>query len=134
MRLVTDTNILVRCSQGRASERVTFLLTNGAELLTTDRNVDELIGVLRGVFGFSEDHAVDKAVEVARPFGIVFAETYEGERSRALARLGLGGQSDWPVLAASLALNVAVWSEDTDFFGTGVPTWTTHNVRHIPAA
>lgn len=35
---------------------------------------------------------------------------------------------DWPVLAAALTLNAPVWTEDSDFFGLGVPTWTTANV------
>jgi predicted nucleic acid-binding protein len=36
---------------------------------------------------------------------------------------------DWPILAASLALKCPIWTEDMDFFGTGVPTWTTDRVE-----
>lgn len=35
---------------------------------------------------------------------------------------------DWPVLAAAMALNCLVWTEDQDFFGSGVATWTTQTV------
>jgi hypothetical protein len=35
---------------------------------------------------------------------------------------------DWPILAASLSLNCPIWTEDRDFFGTGVATWTTNNI------
>lgn len=35
---------------------------------------------------------------------------------------------DWPVVAAALALNCPIWTEDQDFFGVGVPTWTSARV------
>ena len=43
-------------------------------------------------------------------------------------RLRKRDPNDWPILAASLALNCPIWTEDTDFFGTGVATWTTDRV------
>ncbi len=41
---------------------------------------------------------------------------------------------DWPVLAAALALDCPIWTEDTDFFGYGVATWTTDRVGLAKAA
>jgi predicted nucleic acid-binding protein len=38
-------------------------------------------------------------------------------------------EDDWPVLATALALDCAIWTEDADFFGTGVATWTTDCVE-----
>ena len=35
---------------------------------------------------------------------------------------------DWPVLASALALDCPIWTEDQDFFGSGVATWTTNTV------
>ncbi|WP_255641375.1 PIN domain-containing protein [Isoptericola luteus] len=35
---------------------------------------------------------------------------------------------DWPILAVALMLECQVWTEDNDFFGTGVPIWTTDRV------
>ena len=32
---------------------------------------------------------------------------------------------DWPVVAAALAVGGAVWTNDKDFLGTGIATWTT---------
>lgn len=53
---------------------------------------------------------------------------YLSERDDALARIGRRDQQDWPILAAALVLNCPIWTEDQDFFGTGVPTWTTDRV------
>jgi len=38
-------------------------------------------------------------------------------------------ETDWPVLATALALACGVWTEDADFFGTGVAVWTTGRVE-----
>lgn len=35
---------------------------------------------------------------------------------------------DWPVVAAALAVGGAVWTNDKDFLGTGIATWTTETV------
>jgi predicted nucleic acid-binding protein len=45
-----------------------------------------------------------------------------------IARQRIRDVRDWPVLATALALNCPVWTEDQDFFGSGVATWTTDTV------
>ena len=37
--------------------------------------------------------------------------------------------NDWPVVASALALSAGVWTNDNDFLGTGVPTWTTETLQ-----
>ena len=44
------------------------------------------------------------------------------------ARQRIRDVRDWPVLATALALDCPVWTEDQDFFGSGVATWTTGTV------
>lgn len=45
-----------------------------------------------------------------------------------LVRAVLGQRVREPILACALALDCPVWTEDTDFFGAGVATWTTDRV------
>ncbi|HIW30402.1 MAG TPA: hypothetical protein H9987_10410 [Candidatus Luteococcus avicola] len=47
----------------------------------------------------------------------------------ALARIASRDEAVLPILAAALVLDCPVWTEDKDFFGTGVPTWTTDRVE-----
>ena len=46
-------------------------------------------------------------------------------RFERAARRRLEGrdEEDWPYLALALLLECPVWTEDTDFFGTGVAVW-----------
>ncbi len=56
-------------------------------------------------------------------------ETYGPFENEARLRLRGRDEDDWPVLAAALALSCPIWTEDTDFFGTGAAVWTTSRVE-----
>ena len=43
----------------------------------------------------------------------------------------LGTRTDWPIVAVALLLDFPIWTEDQDFFGAGVATWTTDRVEFI---
>ena len=127
--LLTDTNILLRVSQGRAMMRVESLRRRGVRLVTTDRNIFELQRILIRDFRLAEEDVTAEVDRVIAPFEIVSAQDYEHLRPDADARLREGGKSDWPALAAAMAFEGAIWSEDVDFFGVGVPVWSTQNVH-----
>lgn len=40
---------------------------------------------------------------------------------------------NWPTLALAMVLNAGMWTEDGDFFGCGLPTWTTQTLRSFIA-
>ena len=56
-------------------------------------------------------------------------EVYESVRAAALSRIESRDPDDWHVLAAALVIECPIWTEDQDFFGAGVPTWTTDRVE-----
>jgi predicted nucleic acid-binding protein len=37
--------------------------------------------------------------------------------------------SDWPVIALAMATGFPIWTQDQDFFGCGIATWTTDRVQ-----
>jgi predicted nucleic acid-binding protein len=61
--------------------------------------------------------------------GAVPDEVVDPYRETALKRIGRRDPMDWPFVAAALALNCPVWTEDHDFLGAGVPTWTTSGIE-----
>ncbi|GAB3712589.1 PIN domain-containing protein [Mariniluteicoccus flavus] len=68
------------------------------------------------------DHVEGIVRSVGEPF-------YLEARAEASARIEARDPRDWPILAVALTLDCPVWTEDQDFFGTGVPTWTTDRVE-----
>jgi predicted nucleic acid-binding protein len=56
-------------------------------------------------------------------------ERYLVSEAEARKRMNRRDPDDWSVLAAALALECPIWTEDRDFFGVGVPTWATDLVE-----
>jgi predicted nucleic acid-binding protein len=54
---------------------------------------------------------------------------YADFEEQARRRIGFRDINDWPVVALALSLDAAIWTEDADFFGSGLPTWTTETVE-----
>lgn len=61
--------------------------------------------------------------------GIVDRSLYEEYESSARERMISRDLDDWPIVATSLLLRCPVWTEDRDFFGSGISTWTTETVE-----
>jgi predicted nucleic acid-binding protein len=131
-RIVLDANILLRAVFGvkvRAllesyEDSVSFF---SPEICFEDarRYIPEL-GLRRAL------NAADGLVllhEIARIVEPVPDDLYEEQRDAAIARIGLRDMDDWPVVALALVLDCPIWTEDRDFFGSGVATWTTANVE-----
>jgi len=63
---------------------------------------------------------------LVEPIGPDLYSSFEAE---ARQRLRNRDEEDWPVLALALSLSCPIWTEDTDFFGTGVAVWTSDRVE-----
>jgi predicted nucleic acid-binding protein len=59
---------------------------------------------------------------------LVSKDVYCDFEGQARKRLSGRDPEDWPILAAALALGCPIWTEDTDFFGCGVATWTSSSI------
>jgi predicted nucleic acid-binding protein len=73
--------------------------------------------------GLATLEAVGQVVQVAD--ASIYSQFEEMARMRLVGR----DPEDWPVLAAALALGCPIWTEDKDFFGTGVAIWTSDRVE-----
>lgn len=135
--LVLDANILVRAVLGR---RVLALLLAYAtyvhflapELAFADVR-RHLPGILikRGLSTESVTRLVEQEVLGRLPVLITPAphESYANFEGRARRRLAGRDEADWPFVALAMRLGCPIWTEDQDFFGIGVPTWTTDRVE-----
>jgi predicted nucleic acid-binding protein len=56
-------------------------------------------------------------------------DQYAEFKAAALKRISSRDADDWPILASAMALDCPIWTEDRDFFGTGVATWTTDRIQ-----
>jgi predicted nucleic acid-binding protein len=54
---------------------------------------------------------------------------YASFEAEAIPRLIDQDPDDWPLIALALTLDCPLWTEDRDFFGTGIATWRTRTVE-----
>jgi predicted nucleic acid-binding protein len=54
---------------------------------------------------------------------------YRLHEQEAKNRIAMRDINDWSVVAVALMLDCPIWTEDNDFFGTGVATWTSDRVH-----
>lgn len=130
--IVMDANILIRAILGK---RVPLLLEQYCEhsrFFTAAVCYEEARRHLPNILekrGLSPEpflEAIELLELVVVPLDKEIYGTFEEE---AKQRIEARDVRDWPLLALSLALDCPVWTEDNDFFGTGVVTWHTQNVE-----
>jgi predicted nucleic acid-binding protein len=129
--LVLDANILIRAVLGT---RVRLLLTDNAEkvnFFTPDVAWQDARTWLPQILQKKHaDHAAMATLDALVPLieTVQFAQ-YSEYKVAAMQRIARRDADDWPILASAMLLNCPVWTEDQDFFGTGVATWTSDRVQ-----
>jgi predicted nucleic acid-binding protein len=73
--------------------------------------------------------ALDSLEQIADIVESVDQKLYGEYEVEARMRIVARDVNDWPIVAAALLLDCPIWTEDQDFFGCGVTTWTTNNVE-----
>jgi predicted nucleic acid-binding protein len=129
--LVIDANILVRAVLGTRVREIIETYAGQASFFVPEVAYDEAEEHLPGLV-VKRGGDPDKALRFLRSLrglvDLIGSEVYSDFESTARERLGDRDPEDWPILAAALAVGCPIWTEDTDFFGCGVPTWTTSRV------
>jgi predicted nucleic acid-binding protein len=139
MRLVIDTSVLVGellRARGRAR-----LADERLELFLPERMWGEArVELPRRIDAFTRRRGLDRQLgrrltsacldAVEANVTILDEAVYSALEDEARAR-SVRDQADWPVVASALALGAAIWTNDNDFLGTGVATWTTASLQAL---
>ena len=128
--IVLDANVLMRAVLGRRVARLREDFAPQVTFLAPDVAFDDVREHLATVLTKRGElralqASLDKLTALQTAVQVVDQAEYEAMKPAALARVGPRDPDDWPILACALLLNCPIWTEDRDFFGTGVATWTT---------
>lgn len=129
--IVVDANVLIRAVLGTRVPELLVAHAGSVAFIAPERAIAEVrehLPAVLGKRGFAADAiqaTTEKLDALERVVRIVPEDVYGEFKARALERIGGRDADDWPVLACALMVNCPVWTEDTDFFGTGVATWST---------
>ena len=129
-RLVLDANILIRACLGERVRRLIALYAERVDFFVAEANVAEASEYITDL---ARKRALDPSVcseallSLMDVVQLVDNSMLDSAKDEAQARIR--DPDDWPALALCLQLDCGIWTEDQDFFGTGIPTWTTTTVE-----
>ena len=132
--IVLDANILIRAVLGT---RVRNLLLAHASRVhffapqTCFAEAREHLPALLARRGLGAEVALEVLARMETLIQPLELEWLEPCEQVARTRLRDRDEDDCPVLAAALSLSCPVWTEDADFFGVGVSTWTSRHVHEF---
>jgi predicted nucleic acid-binding protein len=130
-RLVADANVMVGAALGRSMSLFLDLLERGVEVLAPVpmlREAQARIGREANLIEGEANRRLAELLDVVIPLRV---EEFAAHEQAARDRLEPHSQSDWPLLAAAIALEAGIWTSDRDLFGTGVALWATRNIRFV---
>ena len=129
--IVLDANILIRAVLGKRVRELIFDNAATVKFFAPDVAYADARKYLPALLKKRRVDSSAAMVVVDRLEGVVQsidAELYAGMQQQALQRIAVRDANDWPVLACAMTLGCPVWTEDADFFGTGVATWTSDRI------
>lgn len=130
--LVLDANILIRAVLGSRVRLLLETYEDSADFYAPDVCFEDAREYIPEVLsGRGDDPEV--GLVVLRQIGTLVQPVdralYGDFEQLARGRMATRDIEDWPVVAVALMLNIPIWTEDQDFFGAGVATWTTDRVE-----
>lgn len=129
--VVLDANILIRAVLGKRVRELILANAATVKFFAPDvayadaRKYLPALLEKRGVASKPAMAVLDSLESIVQPIDV---ELYAGMQQQAFQRICARDADDWPVLAVAMTIGCPVWTEDADFFGTGVPTWTTDRI------
>ncbi len=131
--IVLDANILIRAVLGRrVRQLIDEYAPQGVRFFAPDvafADAAEHLPALLKKFGKPISDLSPALYYLRQVIEPIDSDVYGEFEDEARERMRTRDEADWPVLATAIALGCGIWTEDADFFGAGVPTWTTDRVE-----
>lgn len=130
--LVLDATILIRAVLGSRVLSLLHKYADQVEFLAPDAAFDEARKWLPEILERRQVPVAPAMAALDLIAGLVQTiecEVYSQHEAVARQRIDRRDEDDWPVLAVALVFDCPIWTEDTDFFGCGVATWTTDRIE-----
>lgn len=130
--LVLDANILIRAVLGRRVRTLLETYEEAGAFYAPDvcfEDARKYLPEIMSKLGQEPNAALavlDQLHALVTPVDCVFYEDLEQLARRRVARRDA---KDWPIVAVALLLGIPIWTEDQDFFGSGIGIWTTDQVE-----
>ncbi len=130
--IVIDANILIRAVLGKKVRDTIQTFAPTTQFFTPDLCYDDAVKYLPILFAkrnLPSEDALYVLASLTCLIQIVDNGLYSLYEAEAKQRIAVRDINDWSIVAVSLMLDCPIWTEDKDFFGTGVATWTSDRIH-----
>jgi predicted nucleic acid-binding protein len=130
---VLDANILLRAIFGIQVRSLLNTYEEATAFYTPDicvadaRKYIPSVARRRGTSPLLADVALNQIVDGL--IHVVDRSLYEQFENPARDRIASRDPDDWPIVATAMLIDAPIWSEDRDFFGSGIATWTSDRIE-----
>ncbi len=131
-RLVLDANILLRAVFGVRVRALLEAYEDAVSFYAPDicfADAQRYIPEIAAKRGIDPAPGIEVLEQISHLVEVVDGSLYKEYETSARERMLSRDEADWPIVATALVLKCAVWTEDRDFFGSGVSTWTSETVE-----
>jgi predicted nucleic acid-binding protein len=131
-RIILDANILIRAVLGTKVRDLIQEFSPTTQFFTPDLCYEDAVKYLPILFtkrNLPSEDALNVLANLTCFIHIVDSNVYSLYKVEAKQRIAIRDINDWSIVAASLLLDCPIWTEDNDFFGCGVATWTSDRIR-----
>ncbi len=135
--LVLDANILIRAVLGKKVRTLLEQFSASVCFFAPDVCFEDAEKYLPLIFekrNLPPEPALEVLARVSRIVQTIDLTIYDVYVTEAKQRIAIRDVDDWPVVATALALDCPIWTEDQDFFGSGIATWTTDRIHLFMAS
>jgi predicted nucleic acid-binding protein len=132
-KLVLDANILIRAIFGKKVRSFLREYEEHVEFYAPEYCVQEALAKIPEIAAKRQEipeFAELYLLLLVRSVVLVLDSSFYNEfEAQARLRIAKRDPNDWPIVAAALLINAPIWTEDYDFFGCGIATWTSDRVE-----
>jgi predicted nucleic acid-binding protein len=135
--LVLDANILIRAVLGKKVRQLLMEFSDIVDFFIPDICMEDAKIYLPDLLkkrNIPSESAIAVLNNLEPLLHITDKNFYTEYEVEARHRMQNRDVDDWPIVATALLLNCPIWTEDKDFFGSGLPTWTTDRIHLFFAA
>ena len=130
--LILDANILIRAVLGSKVRNLLIEFSQSVEFFTPDvclEDAQKYLPILFEKRSLPAEPALKVLSNLQCLLKIIDKSLYQEQAMEAQQRIKNRDFHDWPIVATALTFNAPIWTEDQDFFGSGLPTWTTDRIH-----
>ncbi len=131
-RVVLDANILLRGVFGIRVRELLETYEDSVIFLAPDLCFEEArryIPQIASLRRIDQKDARAALRSIAQIVNAVDKELYQDLEPMARKRIAARDPADWPVIATALLFDCPIWTEDRDFFGSGIAVWTSDRIE-----